>query len=98
MLEKPEHPLEREILDRQLRDQATRIRRNEGEKQPQHVTVAPNRRRPPALLLGQVIDEEGVHQCADCGAHYGCFSVTAGVASASKRRFASAKRSLGMVK
>src|SRR5262249_61138933 len=98
MLEKPEHPLEREILDRQLRDKATRIRRNEGENQPQNVTLAPNRRRPRALLCGQVIDEEGVHQRAECGAHYGCFSVTTGEGSAWKRRLTSAKRPRGMVK
>src|SRR6266540_1521882 len=98
MLQKGEHPLEGEILHRQLRDRPARVRRHEREEQPQRVAIAANRGRPQALLCGQVIEEEAVDQRAKGDGRHDRPSMMDGTASASKRRLAAAYRSLVIVK
>ena len=89
ILEKSLAALEGEILDGQPSDPTPGLLGNETEKEPQGVSIAPNRSPAEPLLNFEIILEEGVHHLPQSGGHgVPPFSMT-GCAKLSNRRLAS---------
>jgi hypothetical protein len=60
MLEKPKDAIERQRVKGDLRQSTSRIRCDEGEKEPQRIAIGFNRRRPEAFLKRELVGEERV--------------------------------------
>jgi hypothetical protein len=97
MLQESEHPLEGQISDPQLADGSPRLRRDEGQEDPQCIAVTPNGSGSKPLLSGQILHEKAVDKCAERDGRHGRTSAIVG-ANASNRRFASANNSLVIVR
>ena len=85
VLQKPQHPLEGEVLDPQLADRPPRLSRHEQEEEPQCVAVAADGRRSQPLLIGEILGEERVHDGPQRWRGHGRTSCVIGAANASKR-------------
>src|SRR4029434_1202425 len=62
MLEESQDALERKCFEGDLREPARHIGRDEGEKQPQGISISLDGARPEALLKRQFVGEKGVKQ------------------------------------
>jgi hypothetical protein len=64
MLKEPQDAFERERVEGDLREPARHIGCDEGEKQPQSVSMRLDRGRPETLLEGEFVGQERVEQAS----------------------------------